>query len=303
MRQIASCLGEYAIQVSDQASCSTSSTHSWISPNQTPSILTSVASLHKTTLSNQKHLLITATWTKTHTAQGLTISFGPNPSPISFKLNTGSTLFRKKKKGTKLLEFETSKIELSWDLSGAKYNAGRPEPIDGFHVSILVDSELALVLGNEVSVSKNLQPGTHVAKSHLVSRREYFSGNTLYTTKARFCEGGILHDVLIHCDGETEGLKCPVLSVCIDKKTVVKVKRLQWNFRGNQTVFLDGLLVDMMWDVHDWFFGGSGPGLGVFMFRRRSGTESRLWLEEKGGKKEMQEKSEFSLVIYACMND
>ncbi|KAG5566580.1 hypothetical protein RHGRI_002211 [Rhododendron griersonianum] len=302
MRQIASCIGEYAIQVSDHASCSTSSTHSWISPSVTPSTQTSVSCLYKTTLmSNQKHLLITVTWTRTHTTQGLTITFGPNPPQTSFKLNTSSGLFRKKK-GAKQLEAESSKIDLSWDLSAARYNAG-PEPTDGFHVTILVDSELALALGNKTDVSKDVVS----AKTSLVSRREYFSGNTLYMTKARFCEGGVLHDVLIHCGGEndqTEGSKGPVLSVCVDKKTVVKVKRLQWNFRGNQMVFVDGLLVDMMWDVHDWFFGGGGgaAGFGVFMFRRRSGTESRLWLEEKVGRKEMQdkEKMEFSLVIYAC---
>lgn len=139
----------------------------------------------------------------------------------------------------------------------------------------------------------------------LVSRREYISGSALYATKARFREGGVLHDVLIHCGGEKGNDDEMVLSVCVDKKIVVRVKRLRWNFRGNQMVFVDGLLVDMMWDVHDWFFGGGlTDAFGVFMFRRRSGTESRLWLEEKVmGRKEVQEEEkekEFSLVIYAC---
>ncbi|KAG5527200.1 hypothetical protein RHGRI_028188 [Rhododendron griersonianum] len=48
-------------------------------------------------------------------------------------------------------------------------------------------------------------------------------------------------------------------------------------------------------------FSAAAAGFGVFMFRRRSGTESRLWLEAKVGRKEMleKEKMEFSLVIYA----
>jgi hypothetical protein len=58
------------------------------------------------------------------------------------------------------------------------------------------------------------------------------------------------------------------------------VKRLQWNFRGNQIIFVDNLLVDLMWDVHDWFFNLASR-YAVFMFCMRSGFDSRLWLEEK----------------------
>ncbi|KAJ6310972.1 hypothetical protein OIU76_015654 [Salix suchowensis] len=156
-------------------------------------------------------------------------------------------------KGSKLIESDTSKIEVFWDLSSAKYELG-PEPVEGFYVLVMVDSEIGLILG-------------------------------------------IQHDIVIKCSGETEGLRNPVLSVYIDKKTVIRVKRLQWNFRGNQTVFLDGLLIDLLWDVHDWFFN-PGSGYAVFMFRTRSGMDSRLWLEEKLVQKE-QERIEFSLLIYA----
>ncbi|XP_057465410.1 uncharacterized protein LOC130755103 [Actinidia eriantha] len=296
MRDLASCFGEYAIQVSD-ASCSSHSTHSCISPNLIPSIQNSVTCLYKISLSTQKQLLISATWTKNNMSQGLSISFGENPS-TQFKLNTNSRLFRKKK-GNKSLESENSKFEIFWDLSAAKYNSS-PEPIDGYFILITVDSELGLVLGNkpEEIVTKKLRSGTPTAKFSLLSRKEHFSGNTHYSTKARFCENGQTHDVLIHCSGEKEGLKHPVLSVWIDKKTVIRVKRLQWNFRGNQTIFVDGLLVDLLWDVHDWFFNPNS-GNAVFMFRTRSGMDSRLWLEEKLLERDQQERVEFSLLIYA----
>lgn len=173
-----------------------------------------------------------------------------------------------------------------------------------------MDSELGLVIGDlaeEACLKKMKGENCKSAKICLVSRQEHFSGNTIYSTRARFCESGSVHDILIRCSGENEGLKYPVLTVTIDKKTVIRVKRLQWNFRGNQTIFLDGLLVDLMWDVHDWFYNGSGSGSGyaVFMFRTRSGMDSRLWLEEKMVQHKdclNQDKVEFSLLIYACKN-
>lgn len=227
------------------------------------------------------------------------MNFSENPS-TAFKLNTNSRLFRKKK-GNKAFEFNNSKFEVFWDLSAAKYNAG-PEPIAQYYVVVMVDSELGLFLGDlaKEAITKKLKSGSKLAKFSLISRQEHFSGNTHYSTKAQFCDTGIEHDILICCIEENEGLNHPALSVCIDKKTVIQVKRLQWNFRGNQSIFVDGLLVDLMWDVHDWFFN-PGFGYAVFMFRTRSGMDSRLWLEEKLVEKE-QGKVEFSLLIYACKN-
>lgn len=89
----------------------------------------------------------------------------------------------------------------------------------------------------------------------------------------------------------------------IDKKQVFEVKRLRWNFRGNQTIFLDGSVVDMMWDVYDWLFrpesaAETTAAVAAFMFRTRRGLDSRLWLEEKT----KQEKPGFSLLIRARKN-
>lgn len=299
MRDIASCFSEYSVNVSNP-SCSSYPTNPCISSSLVPSVQNVVTSLYKIILSNdQKHLMINVTWCKNQTVnQGLTIIFNNDPS-TAFKLNTNSGIFRKKK-GSKTLEFDDSKFEVFWDLSTAKYQNG-PEPIDGFYVLIMVDSELALILGDmaEEAATKKLKNGGPVAKTSLVSRTEHCSGNAHYSTKAQFSDTGGSHDILIRCSGEDEGLKHPVLAVSIDKRTVIRVKRLQWNFRGNQTIFVDGLLVDLMWDVHDWFFNPSSSGYAVFMFRTRSGMDSRLWLEEKILQKE-QDRVEFSLLIYAC---
>lgn len=298
MRDFASCFSEIATDIVSDASCSTYSNHSCISPSLIPSIQIAVNCLYKTILSNQQPLLITVTWCKNSLSQGLNISFGDDSS-TTFKLNPNSRLFRKKK-GNKTIELSNSKCEIIWDLSTAQYKTG-PEPVQGYYILIMVDSELGLILGDmaQEAVTKKIKNGTHLAKSTLVSRREHYSGNTHYSTKAQFCETGISHDILIRCSGDNEGLKYPVLSVCIDKKVVIRVKRLHLNFRGNQSIFVDGLMVDLFWDVHDWFFN-PGSGYAVFMFRTRSGLDSRLWLEEKLVQKDDQEKLEFSLLIYAC---
>jgi hypothetical protein len=305
---IISCFSENAINVSHSSSCSSYSisNKSCISQNLTPSTQNSVSSIYKTILSNKKQIFITITWCKSQSNQGLTIIFNeddPLPSR-TFILNTNSRLFRKKK-GSKFMEmehFHDSKVEIFWDLSNARYETS-PEPIDGFYVAILVDSEIGLILGDNISeenLTKKLKKKALLAKVSLFSRSEYFSGNTLYfSTKAKFCESGNLHDILIKCSDENEGFnKSHVLNVFIDKKIVISVKRLKWNFRGNQTIFVDGLLVDLLWDVHNWFFKGV-YGNAVFMFRTRSGLDSRLWLEEKLEVKD-KESVEFSLLIYAC---
>ncbi|KAJ4978288.1 hypothetical protein NE237_009068 [Protea cynaroides] len=298
IEDMASCFGEYAIKLAD-SSCSTSMTRTCWPSSLIPSTQNAVSCLYKTKLSTQKQLLITVTWYKNLMGQGLSINVGDDPSSSALRVNTN--IFRKKK-GNRTFETCNSKIEAFWDLSTAKYELG-PEPASGFYVVVVVDSELGLLLGDmreEVVVNK-FKSGIPAAKFLLVCRREHFSGNALYsTTKAQFCDTGMAHDILIRCSGEGKDLKYPVLSVSIDKKRVICVKRLQWNFRGNQTIFVDGLLVDLMWDVHDWFFNPAS-GYAVFMFRTRSGLNSWLWLEENMVQKE-HEKLQFSLLIYACRN-
>ncbi|CAL0332325.1 unnamed protein product [Lupinus luteus] len=196
-----------------------------------------------------------------------------------------------------MVESDESKIEIFWDLYNAKYDTG-PEPVNGFFVAILIDAELVLILGEETMTKKFKTRRIPLAKVSLLSRREHCSGNTIYTTKTQFCENGTLHDILIKCSGENEGLNYPVLSVCIDNKTVIRVKRLQWNFRGNQSIFVDGLVVELLWDVHDWFFNPAHSGYAVFMFRTKSELDSRLWLQEKTTLGD-EDTFEFSLLICA----
>lgn len=305
MRDIGSCFSEQVVRISD-SSCSNPLNQTCRPPKLIASIQNVVTCLYKTKFtSSQKqvnNITITISWCKTLIDQGLSITVGDDPSSHhqTIKISTNSRIFRKKK-GSKFFEAGGSKIDAFWDLSTARYDSG-PEPIDGFYVVIVVDSKYGLLLGDNIdeeTITKKFKTsGISFSQFSLISRRECFSGNTHYSTKAQFCDNGTEHDILIRCGNEDEsGYKHPVLSVCIDNKKVIRVKKLQWNFRGNQIIFVDGLLVDLMWDVHDWFFKPT-TGYAVFMFRTRSVLDSRLWLQEKVPKDEV----EFSLSIYACKN-
>ena len=128
-------------------------------------------------------------------------------------------------------------------------------------------------------------------------------GNSEYSSKAKFFDTGTWHEIKVTCVADDERIKKSLsLNVCVDKKNVIQVKILRWNFRGNQTVFLDGKLVDFMWDVHDWFFEStsykkSRARAGMFLFRPTSGLDSRLWLEEKNLGNKEQEKVGASLLF------
>ncbi|GKV37544.1 hypothetical protein SLEP1_g45566 [Rubroshorea leprosula] len=304
MRSLARCYNEHAIKVSDSY-CSGPSNRAYLSPNMTSAIPNTITCIYRARLSSGCNLLITLTWCNRATGNGLTIQFSKNPFS-SPSISDSDSYRLKKNRGSELFQFCNSIISVSWDLSDAQYSNG-PEPENGFYILVLVDSEICLLLGDMEEEAKENQTIHGIGNFSLVSRRENFSGCSVYSTKARFCDTGEVHEILIKCGGEGgEGLKNQQLSVSIDKKMIFQVKRLAWNFRGNQAIYLDnGLLVDMMWDLHDWLFNPAAAAAGghaVFMFRTRSGLDSRLWLEEKSSDSKDKDKAEFSLLICACKN-
>uniref|UniRef100_A0A7N0TLY0 Uncharacterized protein n=1 Tax=Kalanchoe fedtschenkoi TaxID=63787 RepID=A0A7N0TLY0_KALFE len=196
MRDIASCLGEYAVAVVDTASCASSSTQGAGSSIQNAS-----TSLYNVTLSTQKKLTITITWCKSHTSGGLSISFDNTSSLQAFNLNTNSIF--KRLKGAKVIKSKNTKVEVIWDLSAAKYQNG-PEPVNKYYVLVIFDSEIGLSLGDMATDEANIRikKSAYKARASLISRSEHCSGSSFYLTRAKFSDAGALHDILIHCVGE-----------------------------------------------------------------------------------------------------
>ncbi|XP_057721883.1 uncharacterized protein LOC130935958 [Arachis stenosperma] len=287
MRGLASCYNEHAIRVSDSYCSSKPSSQAYLCPKITlSSTKYSVTSVYKVNFnSTQKPqlLLISLTWTKKLIGQGFVITVTNNSDPSFHSIPKEHQL--RKSKGNETLESQNLHVQVSWDVTAAKYSSDQgPEPIGGFYVDVLVNAEPCLHLGD----NKNAEANGGYGSFSLVSRIERFFGNAMFSTKTRFSDAGISHDIVINFRTVDEecykghGHDEVVLCVHMDEKRILQVKRLKWNFRGNHTVFVDGLVVDMMWDIHDWlFFDQNNRGSAVFMFRTRSGLDSRLWLLEE----------------------
>ncbi|KAG6427495.1 hypothetical protein SASPL_111741 [Salvia splendens] len=223
MKNIAICYSEHAVKVSNSY-CSGASHHTnntTSSPLSAPSIQTAVASIYKVKLSNEKQFLIRIRWCTPSPAFSITIS----DPPFSAEKLSRSFKIPRRQSGSEILQAGSLKADVLWDLRRARFGPG-PEPVTGYYIAVLVNSELALTLGD---------------------MEHELTGGGVYAARGRFSEAGAWHDIVIRFRG---GL----LGVDVDGKGVIEVKRVQWNFRGNQSLFLDGLMVDLMWDVHDWVF-------------------------------------------------
>ncbi|KAJ7527407.1 hypothetical protein O6H91_16G053000 [Diphasiastrum complanatum] len=248
-----SCFGEYAMQVAEMSS-GNRTTHNLI------------ACIYCTKLCSCYHV-ITISWCKNQTGQGFSVAVD-NPSaaasPSLPKVGLKPWVSWKKQ-GKKAMEVDGKRVQIFWDMTAAKYSSGGPEPQESFYLAIVFHGQILMLLGDKKKEAYDATQAKPLLKEPiLLSRREHIFGKKYYNTKAQFCESGRSHDIVIEC--HSGGAREPRLCVRVDRRIVVHVKRLMWKFRGNQTILVDGLEVELFWDVHNWLFN---PDLGnaVFMFQ------------------------------------
>ncbi|KAI0524982.1 hypothetical protein KFK09_004372 [Dendrobium nobile] len=283
MRDFPSCFGESGVQVADASSNSGKTSQNL------------VTCLYSTQLCGSS-CVISITWSKNMMGQGLSIGVDDSNNQSLCKVDIKPWLFSKRK-GSKNMETEKSKVDVFWDLSNAKFGSG-PEPVEGFYVAVLFDFQIVLLLGDLIKEAyKKTNAGPSPYNAMFVAKKEHIFGKKIYCTKAQFSDKGQVHDILIECD--TIGLKDPCLEIRIDKKRVMMVKRLLWKFRGNQTILVDGLPVEVFWDVHNWLFDAS-MGSAVFMFQTSISTEKSLqWGSSQMLAEPQLRRLSFSLILYA----
>ncbi|KAM0844336.1 hypothetical protein ACQ4PT_057116 [Festuca glaucescens] len=256
-------------------------------------------SVYSASLSSGKEILIRVTWTRsTAGAAGLAVAFDddeglPSPSPSPSRSAAQQHVLRKKRGSRSLVTGAGTAVVVHWDVTAAEYAScasSSPEPSGGdYCLAVVADAELALLLGKGDAardLARRFASGP-VTAGHLVSRREQLRGGgaeaavtAAHATRCRFREGGEEHEVAVRACGGRGGVEGEV-RVSIDGEEVAGVRRVGWGFRGNRAAVLgDGEVVDVMWDVHDWWFGRGGAGA-QFMVRSRAEKEGRLWMADQ----------------------
>ncbi|KAI3716711.1 hypothetical protein L1987_67778 [Smallanthus sonchifolius] len=138
---------------------------------------------------------------------------------------------------------------------------------------------MTLLIGDSPKQAYNKTKSTQSNKTQItVLRREHVAGinNKKYTTKATF--RGKTREITIDCtrvasagSGAGNGnVACDNsrLYFSVDNKRVLVVKHLQWKFRGNERVEIDGVHIQISWDVHNWLSEEeTDDGYALFMFR------------------------------------
>lgn len=211
--------------------------------------------------------LVTVTWSRSLLSQDFSVHFNDQESHCMCKVEMKPWFFCNRK-GSKSFNVKGNEVFVFWDLSKAQYICG-PEPHGGFYVALVCDGDLVLLLGDlKQEALKKTKARSLAMEPALLSRREHAFGKKYYATKAQFGEHGKTHDIVIECHtgGGTNQTKEPRLDVRVDKQVVLQVKHLVWKFRGNETIQIDGLPIEVFWDVHNWLFNPS-TGHAVFMFQ------------------------------------
>ncbi|KAI4304489.1 hypothetical protein MLD38_039989 [Melastoma candidum] len=315
MKEFPSCFTEGAVQVSD------ASPSLRTSPSKTPRVLVTCVYLSTST---PRRCWITVTWFKMIVGHGLAVSVhrsetSMSPARCLCKVEIKPRLFSMRR-GSKTVQA----VELYWDFWNSNFGLG-PEPVHGFYVVVVLETEVLLLLGDmkkEAWKRVKRDPPTR-CDTILLSKRVNLVGKKCFLTKAQFFDVGRSYDLVIECDKATLGDHS--LFIRIDDKLVMEVNRLQWNFRGNQTISVDGLQVEVYWDIHDWLFGYDSTGSnghntgtnGVFMFKtsypygdensqRSTGTgDYDSWASVWSSSQESSglQESGFSLILLARKNN
>ncbi|KAL8192063.1 hypothetical protein R6Q57_028184 [Mikania cordata] len=266
MKDFPSCFGENGVQVAE-ASSSSETAVTKIAQNL-------VTCVYQCKMHNSSYVIITLTWTKNLMGQSLSVEIDDSNSECVCKIDIKPWLFSKRR-GFKNLDAGSKMINIYWDLTYAKFGSS-PEPIMGFYFAIAMNRELILILGDmEKEAHKKIDATSLAPNAVFVSKRAHIFGKKAYSTRAQFCGKGQIHDILIECDtiGMNDDDSC--LLIRIDGILVMQVKCLRWKFRGNYTILVDGLPVEVYWDVHSWLFDKL-TGNAVFLFKTCLSAE-KLW--------------------------
>jgi hypothetical protein len=148
-----------------------------------------------------------------------------HPDHCLCKANIKLWLFSKKK-WSRSLDVEDSKVKVFWDLADARFSV-EPEPVEGFYVVVVFYLELALLLDDmKKDAYRKTRASQLTMNAPFMARREHIYGKKIHSAKAQFCDNGQFNHISIECD--TVSVKDLCLKIRVDKKPMMQVKRLAW---------------------------------------------------------------------------
>ncbi|KAL3851100.1 hypothetical protein ACJIZ3_012982 [Penstemon smallii] len=209
---------------------------------------------------------ITITWVKTLISHSLyiTVENFNDENHYTCKIDLKTWQFWGKK-GLKTFIVDEKRVDVFWDLRSAKFTSS-PEPNSDFYVAIVSEEEVVLLLGDQKKEAfRRTKSRPSLEDACLVHKKEIVFAKKCFCTKTTLGQGKREHNVII--ESALSGPSDPEMWISIDGTESIRVTNLHWRFRGNETIFVDGLPVQILWDVHDWLYNGQHSGAGIFIFR------------------------------------
>ena len=122
---------------------------------------------------------------------------------------------------------------------------------------------MTLLVGDLVKEAYGRTKALKIKKPQsLVLKREQVTAHKIYSTKAKI--GGKIRNIQIDCGYNDDTRLC----FGVDDVKVLEIKHLKWKFRGNEKIDVDGVPVQISWDVYNWVFGDEkDQSHAIFMFR------------------------------------
>ncbi|WOK95253.1 hypothetical protein Cni_G03960 [Canna indica] len=211
---------------------------------------------------------VTVAWGKSQTSHTLcvTVDKPNNVCTVACKVDLKPWPFWGKLKGSKSVDVDSRRVDIFWNLRAAKFSESA-EPSEGYFIAVVADAEVVLLVGDLTKKAyrktKSRRAAEHAA---LVIKKETVLGKKCFNARTKFDEKEKEeHDiVVVH---SISGQKDPEMWISIDGTVSIHVANLKWKFRGNGTVWVEKVPVQVLWDVHDWLFKGHGVGQATFIFK------------------------------------
>ncbi|KAF6153848.1 hypothetical protein GIB67_001081 [Kingdonia uniflora] len=185
------------------------------------------------------------------------------------------------KKGLKSFEVEGKRVDVFWDLRAAKFPTNSPEPSGDYYVALVYAEEVMLLLGDlKKKAYKKTKSRPSLVDAILVYKKEHVFAKKSFTTRGKFDQMKKEHEIVV--ENSFAGPRDPEMWISVDGIVLVHITNLQWKFRGNQTILINKMPVQVYWDVHDWMFGTPGAGHGLFIFKPGAPDLTRYEKEKDG---------------------